>query len=34
MGEAARRWVDGRFSIDAVGQQYESFYGRVLGRTT
>jgi len=34
MGEAARRWVDGRFSIDVVGQQYESFDGRVLGGIT
>lgn len=34
MGEAARRWVDGRFSIDAVGRQYESFYGLVLGRVS
>ncbi len=34
MGETARRWVDERFSIDAVGQQYESFYGLILGRAT
>ena len=32
MGETARRWVDGRFSIECVGEQYESFYRRVLGR--
>jgi glycosyltransferase involved in cell wall biosynthesis len=32
MGEAARHWVNSRFSIEDVGPQYESFYSRVLGR--
>jgi glycosyltransferase involved in cell wall biosynthesis len=30
MGHAARAWVGSRFSIDAVGRQYEAFYGRLI----
>jgi len=31
MGRNARGWVSQRFSIDAVGRQYEAFYTQLLG---
>jgi glycosyltransferase involved in cell wall biosynthesis len=31
MGRTARGWVSQRFSIDAVGRQYEAFYTQLLG---